>query len=149
MRAIAKPHTHKNGLDSGKNQGNLPPPPGTPEIPNIRWFNRGNPRNPRKITKNHEKIRKKWGIRGVGGSSPVGPKVPRPTCRLNGPMGNITLDQFYAICHIINTFVFEKYATSGVFWGGIRYSLHVFSGDHWNVPYDITRDATRKPPSRS
>ena len=64
MRAIAKPHTHKIGLISGKNQGNLPPPPGTPEIPNIRWFNRENPRNPRKIEKNQEKMGSWWGVGG-------------------------------------------------------------------------------------
>jgi hypothetical protein len=35
VRAIAKPHTHKNGLNSGKNQGKNTPPRTPPEPPKL------------------------------------------------------------------------------------------------------------------
>ena len=64
MRAIAKPHTHKFRVNSGKKQGNLPPPPRDPRNPEIYVGLIG---KPPKFSKNQEKIRKKWGLRGVGG----------------------------------------------------------------------------------
>ena len=68
MRAIAKPHTHKIGLISGKNQGNLPPPPGPQKSRNIRWFNRETPEIREKSGKNQEKMGSSGGG-GVGGMS--------------------------------------------------------------------------------
>ena len=72
----------------------------------------------------------------------------RPTCRLNGPMGNISISvavrfSLYFLIMYQNHLYSLLFVTSGVFWGGIRYSLHVFTGDHWNVPWDITRVEVR------
>ena len=127
MRAIAKPHTHKNGLNSGKNQGKNTPPR-TP--PNIRWFNRRNPRN-------QGKIRKKWVFLGGGWGGReyrITTQNP-PKKRAKVPRSRKEMRRCYIYVFLFDfLFVGLLLASSGVFWGGIRYSLHVFSVRRLNSP---------------
>ena len=106
-----------------------PPPPGTQKTLNIRWFNRGNPRNPQKFRKKSGKNRFSGGV-WVFTWRTEGPQAYVPIERTHGTNSGNNLvyitDLSFVSCLL--------FVTSGVFWGGIRYSLHVFSERIWNVP---------------
>ena len=106
-----------------KKSGEKYPPPGPPPKPlNIRWFNRETPEIPEKS----RKIRKKWEFLGGGwgvGSTGSRHKIP-PEKRDYQQKTNANVYFHYLPA---NWFFVGNLVFLGVFWGGIRYSLHVFS----------------------